>query len=317
MNQLDSFRGMGWIFTISESFPILGMMAFAVLVQNKPHFKSWAILVLMLIVYFILVIFFGGLRGSRSNTIWSLFWALGIIHFWIRPVSKKMIAVGLVFLLLFMYFYGFYKSAGLDGLAAFNSSEARTELSDETGRDLRTAILGDLGRSDVQAFLLYRMVAPDRDYQYAWGRTYLGALAQLIPASVWPDRIPTKVKEGTEAQFGMGSFDPVKWRSGNVYGLAGETMLNFGPGLVPFSFLILGFAVGSVRRFMIDADASDIRVLLLPFLVNLCFVVLVSDSDNDIFFLIKDGSIPFLVVLIGSSIFGMAKGTVQRNPAVG
>ena len=57
---------------------------------------------------------FGGLRGSRSQTVWSLFWATGIIHLWIRPLSKRFIAAGVCFLVAFMYLYGFYKGLGHD-----------------------------------------------------------------------------------------------------------------------------------------------------------------------------------------------------------
>lgn len=244
---------------------------------------------------------FGGLRGSRSNTIWGLFWAAGIIHFWIRPLSKKVVFVSCIFLVFFMYFYGFYKNVGLDSLNTFKSAEARAELTQETGRSLEGMLFGDLGRSDVQAFLLYRLSRPERDYEYALGRTYLGAVAILIPRSLWPDRPPTKRKEGTEAEYGMGSYIPGIWQSSKVFGLAGETMLNFGPVLVPFAFLVLGFVVGRVRRLMVSLEPSDSRLIMLPFLVNLCFVILVGDSDNILFFLIKDGAVPFVVLAASST----------------
>jgi len=262
-----AFRGMGWIFMISESFPILALMALSVYAERKDFGKSWAILALVLFAFLVLKVLFGGLRGSRSNTVWGLFWAVGIVHFWIRPVSKKLIFVGCIFLVLFMFFYGFYKGAGLDALRAFESAEARAELTQETNRGLETAVLGDLGRSDVQAFLLYRLTTPGSDYEYAWGRTYLGAAAILIPRAIWPGRPVNKVKEGTEAQYGRGSYIPGIWQSSRVYAL----------------------------------EPADSRLILLPFLVNLCFVVLVSDSDNILFFFIKNGAVPLAVLALSSS----------------
>jgi hypothetical protein len=295
------FRGMGWIFMISESFPILAMMLFTVCAKRKRFSKSWAILALALFAFFILKMLFGGLRGSRSNTIWGLFWAVGIVHFWMRPIAKKFIFVGCILLVLFMYLYGFYKGAGLDALRAFESAEARAELTLETGRSLEVAVLADLGRSDVQAFLLHRLSTPGSDYEYAWGRTYLGAAAILIPRAVWPNRPPDKVKEGTEVQYGMGSYIPGIWVSSRVYGLAGEATLNFGPIAVPFAYLILGFIVGRVSHFVTALEPADSRLILLPFLVNLCFVILVSDSDNVLFFLIKNGAVPFAVLALSSA----------------
>ena len=297
----SAFQGMGWIFMISESFPVLALMAFAVYAERKEAGKSWPVLTFVLFVFLVLKLLFGGLRGSRSNTVWGLFWAVGIVHFWIRPVSKRFIFVGCIFLVLFMFLYGFYKGAGLDAMRAFESAEARAELVQETNRGLETAVLADLGRGDVQAFLFYRLATPGSDYEYAWGRTYLGAAAILIPRAVWPGRPINKVKEGTQAQYGMGSYVPGVWQSSRVYGLAGETMLNFGPVAVPFVYLIFGLVVSRIRRFILTLEPDDSRLILLPFLVNLCFVILVSDSDNVLFFLIKNGAVPFAVLALSST----------------
>jgi len=306
----DAMRGMGWIFMISESFPILALMAFAVYAGRKESYKSWSVIVLLLLLYFILKMLFGGLRGSRSNTIWGLFWAVGIIHFWFRPISRKFILVGCIFMVVFMYFYGFFKDSGVEGLKALGSARARAELTEQTGRGFDGTLLADLGRSDVQAFLLYRLSRPESDYEYAWGRTYVGALALLIPGAIWPDRPPTKVKEGTEVQYGRdgteatykrGPYTPGVWESSRVYGLTGETMLNFGPVAVPFAFLIFGFVVRGIRRLMMALEPTDSRLMLLPFLANLCFVILVGDLDNIIFFVVKNGAVPFVVLALSST----------------
>lgn len=296
----DAMRGMGWIFMISESFPILALMAFAVYAGRKESYKSWSVIVLLLLVYFILKMLFGGLRGSRSNTIWGLFWAVGIIHFWLRPISKKLVFVGCIFMVVFMYFYGFFKDSGVEGLKALDSARARAELTEQTGRGFDGTLLGDLGRSDVQAFVLYRLLRPESDYEYAWGRTYVGALALLIPGAFWPERPPAKVKEGTEVLHGMGSYMPGKRVTSRVFGLAGETMLNFGPVAVPFAFLIFGFVVRGIRRLMMALEPTDSRLILLPFLANLCFVILVGDLDNIIFFVVKNGAVPFVVLALAS-----------------
>jgi len=311
LENTNAMQGMGWIFMISESFPILALMAFAVYAARKESCKSWPVIVLVLLVYFILKMLFGGLRGSRMNTIWGLFWAIGIVHFWIRPISKKLVFVGCVFLVLFMYLYGFFKSAGLDAVRAFESAEARTELTLQTGRSLQVAVLGDLGRSDVQAFLLYRLTTPESDYEYAWGSTYLGAMALLIPRSLWPERPPGKIKEGTEALYGMGSYIPGIWNSQQVYGLAGEAMLNFGPIAVPFAFLVFGLVVSRIRHFIATLNFPDSRLMLLPFLVILCLMILVLDSDNVLFVSMKDGAVPFLVLALSSTRLAVTRSNIM------
>lgn len=300
--ELPLFKDMGWIFMVSESFPILGMVCFAVSVGRLRTARTWLVITLVLLAFFVLQMVFGGLRGSRGNTVWALFWAFGIIHFWIRPLNRTLVFLGICFLIAFMYLYGFYKGLGKDTWTIFEAGTIPAEASIKTGRTLDGMLLGDLGRSDVQAFLLYRLSMPDRDYQYAWGRTYLASATLLIPRALWPDRPPGKVKQGTDAQYGAGSWDEEKWSSSLVYGLAGEAMLNFGPLAVPFAYLIFGVIVGRLQHFFSKLRRWDTRLLLYPFLVNTCFSMLQGDSDNLLFNTIKGGLVPTLVVWFGSYV---------------
>jgi hypothetical protein len=296
------FKGMGILFIVSDSFPIVAMMGFAIRAKKHKELRTLPALTGVLIVFFVLQLFFGGLRGSRSNTIWALFWGLGIIHFWLRKVSKKEIAVGLIFLLVFMYVYGFFKERGVEGVQQA-LQEDRADVETKSGRTWQGLLLGDLGRSEVQAFVLYRIVRHNSDYEYAWGRTYFAATTILIPGSILPNKPPNKSMEGTNAMFGMGSYNPEepgRWVASKVYGLAGEAMLNFGPLSVPFAFIVLGIVVGRVKRSLLIWDNSDVRLLLLPMMVNFCFVVLVGDFDNQIFFLIKSSGFPVLVLWLSS-----------------
>ena len=75
-------------------------------------------------------------------------------------------------------------------------------------------------------------------------------------------------------------------------------MLNFGPLAVPLAFAMLGLVVGRVRHMLPTLRSKDARFLLYPLLINLCFVILVSDSDNVVFFILKNGALPFLVVAV-------------------
>jgi hypothetical protein len=295
----SAFAGMGWIFALSESFPILAMFAFAAVARRTRIGRTWVVILAVLIAYFALKLFFGGLRGSRSNTIWGLFWAVGIIHLWIRPLSRRFIVGGLCLLIAFMYVYGFYKGLGRDVVAAYEAGEL-DEVGVKLDRTFESVVLGDLARADVQAFLLYRLSLSDRDYAYAWGRTYLGTAALLIPRRIWPDRPPTKVLEGTEVQTGVGSYDAETWVSSRVYGLAGETMLNFGPLAVVGAYLAFGAVVGRLQRVHSRLRPGDARRLAYPFILNLCFTILLNDSDILLFMVVKDGLVPLSVLWLGS-----------------
>ena len=281
---------------------------------------SWPMLLGVLLAFAVLKLLFGGLQGSRSNTVFALFWAVGIVHFCIRPVPKKLIFTGTAVLVLFMYLYGFYKSGGVEGLQrALESSDARNQVEQETHRPLKASILGDLGRSDIQAAVLYRLASPQSDYQYGLGRSYLGGLLTVLPGPVWRNRPPTKVREGTEALYGRGAYrerpldstydrERFSGMSSAVYGLAGEAMLNFGPLAVPLSFAALGLAVGLVRRWAATWRRRDVRWLLMPFLVNLCLVVLIGDSDNVVALVMGAGLVPLLVLAAASRRIRRAAG---------
>ncbi|WP_428261715.1 hypothetical protein [Haliangium sp.] len=296
----SSFAGMGWVFLISESTPILLIFGVAAHVAARRRPPSWLTIALIILAFFVLRLLFGGLRGSRSNTIWALFWGVGVIHLWVRPIPKRVILAGLALLLTFAYLYGFYKSVGRDALRALEGSEERAALSEETGRSVELMLLGDLGRSDVQAFILYRHYDADIGVTRARGRTYLGALTLLVPRSLWPNRPATKLKEGTELYYGPGSYVPNRFHISYVYGLAGEAMLNFGAPAVPIAFALLGLLAGAVRRRLRAYDSRDSRQLMVPLLVNLCVIALVSDSDNLVFTLVKNGAVPFAVLWLGS-----------------
>jgi hypothetical protein len=308
------FRGTGWIAMIAESFPILMMFAYLYFLRSKPKIrKMWVILFLLLGLFLVVRIFFGGLRGSRSNTVWGLFWALGILHLGVRKVSKTMAFSGVLVLMVFMYFYTYFKFYGVQAVDALSDENLRMELQERRERKggIIDILIGDLSRCDIQAYLHFRLSDPAHEYRYALGRTYLGSLVLLWPYQLWPPFFPErpegKLREGTELQFGAGTYVPGEVFSSKVYGFSGEIMMNFGIYFMPFGFLLWAWLVGWITRWGRSLQQGDIRLFFLPILINLCFVILVSDSDNIIFFTIKNGALPALVIWVGARRIRLTK----------
>ena len=297
-----SLKGMGTFFTISESVPIIAIIAYVVFARERPGLRSLRVTTFALGLFFVLAIFFGGLRGSRSTTVWSLLIAVGAIHFYLRPLSRRYLLVGAIAVFSFMYIYGFFKWQGVSGVDQFLNGGTRAAAVQASGRGIDTLLLGDLGRSDVQAYLLYRTTGGRSDYQFAMGMTYVHDLAILLPRAVMPDRPPTKVKQGTEALYGMGSYRPGFWSASRVYGLAGEAMLNFSFVAVPLAYLCFGILVGRVSNFVERLGAQDTRRLVSGVLLTTCLVVLIGDSDNIIVFAMKSLAVPAAVVWAGSVV---------------
>jgi len=233
-----------------------------------------------------------GWFGSRGTTIWAIFWMAGIVHFRFRKLSPPLTAAGAIFLIGFMYFYGFYKEQKRASLDILRSPAMWLQ---PTGyeRDIKYLLLGDLARSDSDAYILHNLVKDPQDYNYRWGLTYAGGFSILIPKSLWPDRPDFKIEAGTEAQFGKAT----SWRSLRTYGLGGEAMLNFGPwGVVP-AFALFGAAVGWYRKKLKSWALPDTRILLAPFFCILSAIVLVGDSDNLVYAVLTQG------VLIAAALF--------------
>ncbi len=297
--QDGSWRGMGVVFAISESLPILLAVVWAVTQWGKPRAGATVIAAVIAAV-FLTQVLFGGLRGSRGNVMWVMFWTAGIVHYTVRRLPRTFISASVVCFVGFMYLYGLYKGAGKDLRSVLEQPEYFGYLEQRSGRTLASLLVRDLGRADVQAYILYRLTNCPEGYELAWGRTYAAAAALVIPSVLWPERPATKVKEGTEIQYGPGAWAPSGWYSSRVYGLAGEAMLNFGPAGGLLSFGVLGLVAGGLRSMRARLAPFDMRWLLLPLGLSFMLRLLVMDSDNLVFYTIKSGLVPALIVWIGS-----------------
>jgi hypothetical protein len=293
------FEGWGRVMMVAELFPIVALMmvlGYLKLLGRRPSVPA---IVLLLVIFFVLCLGFGGLRGSRSNTVWMMFWAVMVVHLWLRPIPKRLLALGIVALAAFMYVYGLYKgSGGGEGLVeVLEGRMTLVELEERTEKPIEKVLLVDFGRGDVQAQILHKIVTGT--FEPVWGRTYLAALAMLVPRALWPERPPSKIREGSEIRFGAGAFEG-RQMSWFVHGLAGEAMINFGPlGVLP-AFLLYGILLAGLHRFVTGLDSRDARVLLAPFAAILAVVLLAADLDNVLWFTCKTAGIPALLVYLST-----------------
>ena len=295
MDDPNAWVGLGPLFMVSESAPIL--LAFFLVIKVQHREVSWAKVFLAMAALCVVQMYFGGLRGSRSETVELLFWVVGCVHLFVRPVPKRVICVGCLFLYGFMYFYAFYKAMGKDATEAYTASaEDREYLANKTGKTTKALLLGDFGRADLQAYILFRAVTDRKDLDYAKGRTYLAALSIWLPRWILPERPDSKLKEGTEFQYGSG-YDP-NFESSRVYGIATESILNFGPFAAPFAYAAVGLFVGWFRRAVGRFSPGDARLLLAPLVVYECMSLFGGDSDNLIFGIAKNGFLPVLAVIL-------------------
>lgn len=293
----DPMAGMGPLFMISESFPIVCALGFLLYMRRYEKMLTGLQLSSALICFFLLQMLFGGLRGSRLNTVEGLFWVVGATHYILRRISKETIVLGVISICVFMWSYGFYKEGG-DLTTAFEGKEKREEIDKKSHRSVQGLILGDFGRSDVQAHVLYKWATDNHNFRYGWGGTYLKAAALIVPHWFLPKESASTSALGTELIWGPGTYSPGMLFSTRIYGLAGETILNFGPLAVPFVFGSFGLLLACITRWMQNLDANDARMCFVPFITYLCTIWIIGgDSDNIVFIAIKNASVPAFILL--------------------
>lgn len=295
------FEGAGALFAFSESFPFLLLIGIVAYARGHTNRRTWLFILLLLLMFFVLRLLFGGLRGSRSNTIYAMIWAVGVVHLWLRPVPRRFLAVGAVAAVVFLYIVGFYKALGSDFIQMLQNPTQLTALEQETNRTFELAVLSDLSRADVQAYML-RNLSRWPDFPYGWGRTYFAGYTVIIPRAIWPDKPPHKVMEGTQALNGPGTYQPGVLESSRVYGLMGEAMLNFGAYAAPLMFITLGLLVGLVRRWYYNLHPDDVFRLWIPFLILFCVTYITGDSDNNAVSLVMRSLVPLIVLWLGSKV---------------
>jgi hypothetical protein len=312
----DRFAGWGWIFMISESFPIIAAFAAASYARKKRLVPTPFQFATCLLVLFALEIYFGGLRGSRLNTAEGLFWAVGAYHYLVKPISRTAVLTGALVLLAFMYVYGFYKD-GKSITVAFAGEEVRAAAERQSHRSMHGLILGDLGRADVQAYLLYKTVTDPHGFQRANGQTYVSALGLLIPQRFRPSSLVNKEEISSDLIWGAGVYTPGVIWSTRIYGLAGEAIINFGYFAVPIAFMILAFMLTRLQHWINSLHNEDARLLLVPFLTYLgCVWAVSSDLDNVVFSILKQGFIVAIVIVCSTKRIRMFRNALPRAVAV-
>ena len=153
------FHGMGRAMMIAETFPIVAFMMFAIAMRRRGRPLPAAAMLGAFAALLALCVLFGGLRGSRSNTVWVIFWAAMVTHCWLRPLGRRSLVGGMLLLVAFMYGYGLYKGVrGAEGLSdLWQGRVSLSELEERTEKPLSKVLLTDFGRGDIQALILQRI----------------------------------------------------------------------------------------------------------------------------------------------------------------
>lgn len=306
----ESFDGLGLVFMVAEAFPIIAMFVVLILFSGKNEIerrRSILLVTVLFLGFFVLKMLFGGFRGSRSNTIWGLFWFAGVIHLYFYRLKLIHFLFGLGFLSFFMVSYSLYKTYGVESFSGEYSLEDTNRF--EGAHPLLVVAQGDFARTGVHALLLHEYF--DRnDYELKWGRTYITSFLSMMPLVSTPFTPDNKSTAGAELFYGQTNLQPGSshYHNSRIYGLYGEGLFNFGPVIPLILFLCAGFLIGWLDAWARSLSKIDARRLLIPFIANASFIMLMSDFDNTIFFLVKNGLVAILFLILVTKVDARAVG---------
>lgn len=297
------FSGFGILFIISEFFPIILIFLYYIKAQHNATFRSSKVVFTFLFILFVACMFFGGLRGSRSNTILTLLHACMLIHFFLRKFSIKEMVVGTVFLMTFMYIYKFYKQGGSEAVKAYAEGTVDTQ-DDKYDFNMYQLLLNDFARGDIQPYLIYRY--ENCTYEPKYGLTYLGGVLHYFPSAVLDYKGPTKKTAATELLYGR-KGESLGWFSTRIYGMLGEYILNFGYWTAFLVYVPLGIFLAFLDRWVASLQREDVRNFMIPLLIILIIMLFSADLDNLVFFFMKRIFLVLVMIKLGSDKYWVKK----------
>lgn len=281
----EGFTGMGKFFIFSELGPSLFLIY--LVVRNRGRAVSGKQVFFFLVILLLMALFFGGLRGSRSNTLFTLIQGILTIHIMLYRFNLKHVVLFVTFFFLFMYVGRLYKDQGEKIVDLKNAIETRQSLTHGGLSQEETVIVGDLSRYGINTYEICRLI-DNSNYDLKWGQTYLWGTLTFIPLGshiINSLDIKSRSESAQELMYGRNSFRT----NSRIFGLLGEWLLNFGIYTFFIPYILMGLIIKQIRMITLKIAQSpnDIRMLMIPVFMVFIPTLILSDSSNVIFFCMK------------------------------
>ncbi|WP_157314426.1 hypothetical protein [Chitinibacter sp. GC72] len=293
VSSYNPLSGIGPVVYIGDSIPVLVALAMTFYFKNRE--PSVSTLFLAFLIFGIISLLVVGLTGSRSNFIYTVFFAFSYVALIVKRLNLKWIFLGVLLIFVFMNVYMAYKFGGVEAL--FDEGKRQEiMINRQIENPLAFVAMRDFGRMDVQVTAM-REVALE-DYPLSLGRSYIGGLASVIPSALFPNRPDSFTKEKTEIVFpGMAHVDEIE--TNLVFGGYGEAFVNFGYAAIllaiPFGFLIGSFS----RKFYVSSHAPR-DLALYPAYSILPIAILIYDSNSLMYFSMQFVLMPIIITYFNS-----------------
>lgn len=277
-------------YMVLESTPIV----FAWFIVSYLKINNKKSFVIYFLGFILIAIIFSGLRGSRITVLFNVVSFVILYSSLIKKINYKYFILILILGFVFNTFYSNYKYSGIEGVKHYISTgEKSTYIENKDNKTLHF-LLSDLARSDVQAKILENIELGQYKPPYI-PETYINSMFLIVPDSLYETDLNSKRILGTEAIYGFKGND--SYSSSRIYGLLGESLINFGLYFIPIAFFIYG-SIHYLTINRISNNRNSSFVLFIPLLFFIPIYFLFYDLDNIIFQIIKNWLFPVFLFLI-------------------
>lgn len=291
----SAFSGTGLFSIFSEMFPYLFVMYF-VITQKGEKVQGRKILVFFVLLLLALL-FFGGLKGSRNNVIYTLVMGILAVHIFVYKFKCMHLLYFIIFFFSFMYAGRLYKDQ--KGNLFDNIKEAVESRDKKNISQAEMIVLGDLSRFGVNTYELY-LLEMSKEYEYKYGETYLWGVLTFVPFGSMFIR-EYNIDSRSEAATELFYKNRTKTENSKIFGLLGEWMLNFGIWTFFVPYLFMGVILRGLRHASVSISVEDMRMLIVPAVLTLVPDLILSDMSNIMSFFVKR-IVVFLLVIYCISI---------------
>ena len=282
----DSFAGLGFYFIFSEMFPYLLLLLYFIVRQKKK--TSFLNVLIFLTVMFISAMYFGGLRGSRSNTVFTMFQAVLLIHFTIYRFNKTHFISMIAAFFLFMIIGRIYKNEGEELVKNYAHYEDYRINQSMSG--MESIIINDLTRYNIVAYEIF-LLENNSFYKPKSGTTYLSSFLTFMPFGTQVRdyfHITSRTEAASQLMYDYDGQQRSNYRkSTRIFGFIGEAMLNFGFLSFFFSFFVVCYLLKLVGRWGDSISTSDARIYFIALLPLIVIFFINMDSTNMLLFVVK------------------------------
>jgi hypothetical protein len=274
--EYDPFRGLGVVQAFANTSPL---WVFVCLTVRRR--RNWLFTLLAFVQLGVLGWLSAGIAGSRQGIVFVLVFALFIYHGFVQPISAaKARLFGLGVLLAGILLIPLKLGLGYSELGKLPERFAEQRDLDLSMGPLSSFLFRDLSRFDVQTVAINEISKPA--YTLAMGRSFVGALASIIPSAVWQDKPDTFAEEKTDIVKAVerGTLE----KTTLLFGMPGEFLVNFGLAGFVLSFLIPAWLLVIVNAV---ANASRRWTALAAVLWPMPFLYFLFDSNVLVYYTIR------------------------------